>query len=339
MKKNFFNTKNNFLKKNIIKILRKFDYEVIDQNNGILPISKLKITENLSIFNKSHTTVPLGKIKIERKIKNLLIIFRSFTNEQKLLSQNKKRLFCMKKQEYTLRSLNSICKSINKLKIKIPKFQIFLKIIDDNSNKKILKLMKKIIFINKVNAEISNLNIEKYINEMKFFNNKRMIAHNSHIYDSKNFAINSNYDLIYFVEDDYLHYEDFLEEMIYTYEKFSSLFKRDVILCPSDYPYLYLKNPNTNIFIGHKKHWRHVTESLCTYLISKKILKKYWDNYLKMFTNNHNPYEKELHNIYKKELCFSPIPSLAIHFTNINSIYGLSPLLDYFQLWKSNNYK
>ena len=25
--------------------------------------------------------------------------------------------------------------------------------------------------------------------------------------------------------------------------------------------------------------------------------------------------------------------------TNINSIYGLSPLLDYFQLWKSNNYK
>ena len=340
MKKDIiYSEKNNFLKKIIIKLLRKFDYEIIDQNTGYLPISNLKITDNLSLFNKSHTTIPLGRIKTERKIKNLLIIFRSFTNEQKLLSQNKKRIFCMKKQEYTLRSLNSICKSIKKLNLKIPKFKIFLKIIDDNSDKKIIKIMKKIIDINKVNGEISNLNVEKYINKMKFSNNKRMLAHNSHIYESKNYALNSNYDLIYFVEDDYLHCEDFLEEMIYTYQKFSSLFKRDIILCPSDYPYLYLKNPNSNIFIGHKKHWRQVRESLCTYIISKNILKKKWNNYFKMFTNNHDPYEKELHNIYKKELCFSPMPSLAIHTTNINSVYGMSPLLNYFKLWKANNYK
>ena len=340
MKKNIIYTKkNNLFKKIIIKLLRKFDYEIIDQNTGFLPISKLKITDNLSVFNKSNTTIPLGKIKTERKIKNLLIIFRSFTNEQKLLSQNKKRIFCMEKQEYTLRSLNSICKSIKKLSLNLPEFKVFLKIIDDNSDKKIIKIMKKIIDINKVNAGISNLNIEKYINKMKFSNNKRMLAHNSHIFESKNYALNSNYDLIYFVEDDYLHSEDFLEEMIYTYQKFHSLFKKDVILCPSDYPYLYLKNPNSNIFIGHKKHWRHVKESLCTYLISKDILKKNWGNYFKMFTNNNDPYEKELHNIYKKELCFSPMPSLAIHITNMNSIYGISPLLDYFKLWKENNYK
>ena len=149
MKKNIiFSKKNNFLKKIAIKILRKFDYEIIDQNTGILPLSKLKITDNLSVFNKSHTTIPLGKIKTERKIKNLLIIFRSFTSEQKLLSQNKKRLFCMKKHEYTLRSLNSICKSIKKINLKLPKFEIFLKIIDDNSEKKIINIMKKIILNN-----------------------------------------------------------------------------------------------------------------------------------------------------------------------------------------------
>ena len=340
MKKNIiFSKKNNFLKKIAIKILRKFDYEIIDQNTGILPLSKLKITDNLSVFNKSHTTIPLGKIKTERKIKNLLIIFRSFTNEQTLLSQNKKRIFCMKKQEYTLRSLNSICKSIKKINLKLPKFEIFLKIIDDNSEKKIINIMKKIIHRNKVDGEISNLDTDKYINKMKFSNNKRMLAHNSHIYESKNYALNSNYDLIYFVEDDYLHSEDFLEEMVYTYQKFHSLFKKDIILCPSDYPYLYLKNPNSNIFIGQKKHWRQVRESLCTYLISKNVLRKNWANYFKMFTNNHDPYEKELHNIYKRELCFSPMPSLAIHITNINSVYGISPLLDYFRLWKETNYK
>ena len=28
--------------------------------------------------------------------------------------------------------------------------------------------------------------------------------------------------------------------------------------------------------------------------------------------------------------------ALAVHFTNINSIYGLSPLIDYEKLWKEN---
>lgn len=68
MKKDIiYSRKNNFLKKIVIKILRKFDYEIIDQNSGFLPVSKLKITDNLSIFNKSHTTFPLGKIKIKKK--------------------------------------------------------------------------------------------------------------------------------------------------------------------------------------------------------------------------------------------------------------------------------
>ena len=39
---------------------------------------------------------------------------------------------------------------------------------------------------------------------------------------------------------------------------------------------------------------------------------------------------------YKKEYCFSPIPSLAVHFTNINSIYGISPNVDPNKLWLEN---
>ena len=44
--------------------------------------------------------------------------------------------------------------------------------------------------------------------------------------------------------------------------------------------------------------------------------------------------KKPLHEIYKKEFCFSPIPSVAIHCTNINSIYGLSPNVDLKKLWE-----
>ena len=77
---------NNFFKKNIIKIIRKLGYEIIDQNNLIIPTSNKKINENLNVLNTKSISLPLGQIKITRKIENLLVIFRSFTNENKLLS-------------------------------------------------------------------------------------------------------------------------------------------------------------------------------------------------------------------------------------------------------------
>ena len=52
--------------------------------------------------------------------------------------------------------------------------------------------------------------------------------------------------------------------------------------------------------------------------------------------NRHDPFEKYLNEIYKKEICISPIKSLSLHLTNINSSYGLSPFIDYKKLWEEN---
>ena len=54
---------------------------------------------------------------------------------------------------------------------------------------------------------------------------------------------------------------------------------------------------------------------------------------------NMYPFEKPLHDIYEKELCISPIPSLAVHFTNINSIFGLSPNINWKKIWDENENK
>lgn len=330
--------KNNFFKKNFIKIVRKLGFEIIDQNNFTIPTSNTKLNNNISLINKRNITLPLGEIKITRKVKSFLIIFRSFTNENSLLSQNKKRLFEKQKKEYSLRSLNSLCINIRNVQKKLKDIKFFLKIIDDNSKLDVIKLQKKIAIKNNISFQISNLDIDKYKNKMKFSNNKRMLAHNAHIYQSKEFALNSNYDLIYFVEDDYLHQHDAIEEMIFSYEKFSTIYKKDIIMCPADYPFLYSKLDQTNILAGHKKHWRKVNESLCTYLISRNILKNNWKIYEKMFLNNFDPYEKPLHTLYKKTVCLSPIPSLALHMTNVNSAYGLSPMIDWLDVWKKNKY-
>ncbi len=173
---------------------------------------------------------------------------------------------------------------------------------------------------------------------MNFNNNKRMLAHNSHIFESKNFAINSDFDLLYFVEDDYLHDDDALIEMVYSYQRISSQLNDEIVLCPADYPYLYVNTEHTQNLIGYKKHWRKINQSLCTYLISKMTLKKYWKYYEDMFLNNYDPYEMPLHELYKNINCFSPMPSLSIHLTNINSIYGLSPLKDWLKIWEKNKY-
>ena len=124
--------------------------------------------------------------------------------------------------------------------------------------------------------------------------------------------------------------------MIFTYERISSQINNEIIICPADYPYLYAKTEATLNFLGHKSHWRKVGETLCTFLTSKQIIEKYWDKYVRMCQKEHAPFEKPMHEIYEKELCISPIPSLAVHFTNINSIFGLSPNMDWKKIWDEN---
>jgi hypothetical protein len=157
----------------------------------------------------------------------------------------------------------------------------------------------------------------------------------SNIYQSLIESENAE-DLIYFVEDDYIHKKECIAEMIYAYERLGSQLGDELFLCPADYPYLYSKYENTQIVLGGKCHWRKIEETLCTFLTSKKMVKKYFSELQSMCEYEHYPFEKPLHNIYKKEMCFSPIPSLAVHFTNINSIFGLSPNIDWKKLWDEN---
>ena len=336
MKKIKKNKSSSFLKKWLIKINRKIGFELIDQNNLTFPTRENNEEQNIIEINKKIITLPLGEVRIKDEIKSLLIIFRSFTNENKLLSQNKKRIFEEEKKEYTLRSLRSICRNISNLNKKFYELRTYLKIIDDNSDKNVINQFNDICSKENISFDIEKLDKDKYSEKLNFKDNHRMISHNCHIMQSKNFALKKDYDLIYFVEDDYIHVENAIEEMVCSYQKFSSQIEDDIILCPSDYPYLYQKFENTRILMGYKKHWRQVEESLCTYLLSKKTLKRYWNYYEDMFLNNYDPYEKPLHELYKKVYCFSPMPSIATHLTNINSVYGLSPQINWKKLWDDN---
>ena len=322
------------MKKLFIKLAKILGYEIIDQNNFVSPTLNKELNEDLSNFNKSSIVLPLGDVKITRQIKSLLIVFRTNTSVE-IWDQNKKRLFEYPKIEYATRSLNSLIRSIKFLKRKFPEINIKLIILDDHSTTENLKKIKKISEQEK-NSEIISLDHNKYKSLISKQKSTETFSNLASLLNSFEVGKEQGEDLVFFVEDDYLHFEIMLEEMVSSFQRISSQLGKDIFMCPSDYPYLYMGNEKTNVLIGNKRHWRTINKTLCTFLTTKSLINKYWDNFKKTCENRHDPFEKYLNEIYNKEICISPLKSLSLHLTNINSSYGLAPFINYKELWEEN---
>ena len=232
------------------------------------------------------------------------------------------------KRECVIRCLNSILTNLRGLD------DVHLHIIDDNSSKDKIQQIKDIF--NGENIDIINLDYSKYENKISKQKNKETFANLASLLQSFEIGKEKGEDLIFFVEDDYLHFETMLDEMISSYERIASQINKDIFMCPSDYPYLYMNSEKTNILIGNKRHWRTIDKTLCTFMTSTSLLKKYWNNFNQNCLDRHDPFEKYINEIYNKEICISPLKSLSLHLTNINSSYGLSPFIDYKKLWEEN---
>ena len=186
-----------------------------------------------------------------------------------MLSKSKKRIFKLSKDKYSLRTLISLINSIKKKKKIFENIKLKLTIIDHNSEKKVIKKFEKLLKNCFFKSEINSLNIDLYSKKIKRINQhgkkvtENQISNMSNINQSLNLGKNCN-DLVYFVEDDYIHNIDAIGEMIFAYERISSQTGKELILCPADYPYLYTRLPNSKILLGNKYHWRSVDESLCT---------------------------------------------------------------------------
>ena len=321
------------MKKIFIKLARLLGYEIIDQNNFVSPSLKKELNDELSIINQKSIILPLGNVSITKKVKSLLIVLRMNT-EIEIWDQSKKRLFEQPKIDYSIRSINSLIKSIIDCRDKYPLIKIKTIIVDDQSKKVNLDRIRKLI--QDQNIEIISLDHEKYKSIIKKQKTTETFSNLASLLQSFEIGKNQGDDLIFFIEDDYIHSKTMIDEMITSYERVASQVKKDIIMCPADYPYHYMNNEKTNILIGSKRHWRTINKTLCTFMLSKNLLNKYWENFYKTCLDRHEPFEKYINEIYKNEVCISPIKSLSLHLTNVNSNYGLSPFLDYKKLWEDN---
>ena len=335
MKKIENSKKTNLFKKIFIKICRIIGFEIIDQSNFSSPTLGKNLNDTLSIQGKKSITIPLGQMNLKKRVKSLKIILRTCTSEL-IMDQKKRRIFDFEKNEYTFRTLRSLIKATNKAKEKFEKINFELIVTDTNSPDEDLKIIEEILKESQINTKVISINLNEYKDKIKDGYSKAKFSNMANFYNSLLIAKDEEADLIYFVEDDYLHSLNSIIEMIFSYEKFYSLFSQDIILLPSDYPYLYTKDEDTKVYLGEKNHWRLVSESLVTFMTNKKLIEKYFSELEKMGLEWTDPWEKPLHNIYKSHPCLSPIPSLAVHCANINSIFGVSPFINLKKLWNDN---
>jgi hypothetical protein len=327
--------KKSIIKKLFIKLSKVLGYEIIDQSDFSSPTLEKQLNEDLSIINKKSIILPLGEVKITKKVNSVLIIFRTNTDVE-IWDQNKRRLFEQPKIEYSLKALNSLIKSVNFSKTKYPNIKFKTIIVDDKSKEENLNKLKKLIDGSGLDISITPLNHEKYKDKIKQQKNDQTFSNLASLLQSFELGKEHGEDLVFFIEDDYLHFEPMMEELIASYERIASQVNKDIFMCPADYPYLYMNNEKTNILIGNKRHWRTINQTLCTFLTTKSLLDKYWDNFYNTCLDRHEPFEKHLNEIYTKEFCISPLKSLSLHLTNVNSSYGLSPFIDYKKLWEEN---
>ena len=335
MKKIKNTQKTNFFKKIFIKFCRLLGYEIIDQSNFKSTSLNKDLNETLSIQGKKSITIPLGQVDIKNRINSVKIILRTCTSEL-IMDQNKRRIFDKEKNEYTFRTLRSLIKSIKKASLKFGSIKFDLTVTDTNSTNEDIRKIKEILNQSNVKNKFIPIKLEDFKNKIKPGYSKAKFSNMANFYSSLMFAKKDDADIIYFVEDDYLHSEDSITEMIFAYEKLSTIFSKDLILLPADYPYLYSKDDATKIYLGEKYHWRLVSESLVTFMTSRKIIEENYSGLEKMGIEWIDPWEKPLHEIYNSYPCLSPIPSLAVHCTNINSVFGVSPFINLKKLWDIN---
>lgn len=151
----------------------------------------------------------------------------------------------------------------------------------------------------------------------------------------------SDADLVYSVEDDYLHVPTAIQEMIDSYKIFKDRLNHEIVLHPFDPPLIY-NPPQDKSYIAHgsHRHWRTATSTTATLLTTPHLFKTYWNLFESLALKYNNPNLNEPavseHNticlIYQsgKAVLLNPIPSLALHMQNEEHI---DPFIDWQYWW------
>lgn len=247
---------------------------------------------------------------------NIEIVMR--THNLSNIHKDRKRYINITKTELIAGCLTSLVNSC-----KLSKHNFNFIILDDHSTDELFEKFDKIFATTLFPVEIINL-------EEKGFNNSAL--------KQFEYAKNSKADLVYSVEDDYLHCPSAMTEMVDSYYIFLQNIQKEVCIFPFDMPDDYKPPWMEPCYVVHgsKRHWRTGNWTTQTMLCKPEIFQNHWELFEKLALG-YCPIKHEIHegntiyHIWKNHVPrFSPIQSLALHMQFDTQI---DPFIDWKYWW------
>lgn len=251
-----------------------------------------------------------------------------------------RRITDTSKTEVTKRCIHSFVKSL----LYVDLVKNILK--SDNIEQKVLFVMDDCSpeVVNLV-ENICNSNCSPRLSfEVNYLNNGTL---RKSIEKTYNYLIDSNSDLVYQVQDDYLFYETSLYEMIDLFFQVRQDCQTDCVISSYNPPlfwtsgtYRYESTPRV-IVPGIKRYWIQTYDVACTFLTSSSQFKKHIDLYEKFYDllpqgdENQNLESLSLNKMFVERgvLGLLPINSVAFH---LQSEFEMDVYLDWKSLWEQN---
>jgi hypothetical protein len=255
---------------------------------------------------------------LPRPVSHFDILFRSCARAS-YNTPERRRFMDVPKSELASTCLRSLVDSINDAMSKDSEAKISLTILDDHSDIEVVDDFREILA--GANCATDLISLEVTGNGASL---KETFTHGRDVCK----------DLVYCVEDDYLHDLSSVQELIDSYGLLAATLESDVVLLPYDYPDEYRHIVPTHVFLGSDRHWRRVWRSSGSFVTSLKVMQEYWQNYLALCAYGIDPditEENTIDLIYKEIPCFSPLPTIAVHMQLVDH---LSPFVPWRMWWQ-----
>jgi hypothetical protein len=253
------------------------------------------------------------------------------TCHKSLLALPKPRICGNDRGEMILKCLHSLIISCNYSKLNLK-----LTILDDHSDPKFVEQLKeKLLMLNSPSEFISLVEVG--------FNNSAY---------EQFFMAAQNDDLVYTVEDDYLHTEDAILEMYNAYEDFKTNISpfKEVAIHPYDcvdrYDRKRFHHP-CKLYYRNNRYWRTTNHSSNTIFMQGSMFRKYFDIFKHLALNygkDPNVAEDQtINRLWNNNVTaegvitmFSPIPSLAVHLSYDEPTKLTTVMNDWREQWNEN---